>query len=204
MSKSTGEAKRITFQNLFLQVKENHLEFEKNNFVNIYKNKIDNLFIFWSLYNNIEFESIIRHGYSLFLSLESPIWNPDHGTFSFIITNKSGKNSDDVWADISLFYVQQLLNLKEDNNIKGISLTLKGREKNIFNVKVNASTDDVNFSSLPSYFGSFKFLRNSVRSNQNNWHQTPPMIPPQQFSRPPRHNRRYKNNHSRHCPQTLG
>lgn len=152
----------IIFSNLKLQFKPTQSDFEEINFKNIYE--IKNLKTFWEVYKNTDFLTLIQHG-SLFLSLRSPIWDPNNGTFSFIVSSISGKSIDTVWQDLSIFFLTQLLK-DESSNIEGISATLKGRERNIFNLKITSTSKEFNsidFSTLPSYFGNPKFLVNAER-----------------------------------------
>ena len=156
-------AGNIKFDRLKLQFKSSELEFEEMNFKTIYQ--IDNLKTFWEIYQNVEFPEIIQKG-SIFLSLKTPIWNPDFGTFSFIVSKGSNKNINEIFTDISLFFIENQLN--GHKKIEGVSITLKGRERNIFNIKVilnNQNPNEINFDSLPEYFGKFKFSLNCERSN---------------------------------------
>ena len=157
-------AKEIQFNNITLYAKLKSDEFELTKFKVIYN--IDNLEKFWSIFQNINFESIIQHEFDLFFSLKSPIWNPNNASYSFILSKSCCKTSNEVWSDIGLYFIQQLLNLgSEDCCIEGISLTLKGRTKNIFNVKIviRGQKDVLDFSSIPDYFGNYHFKNNTDR-----------------------------------------
>jgi hypothetical protein len=105
---------------------------------------------------------------SVFLSLKTPIWNPKYGTFSFIVSKSSNKTVADVFTDICLFFIENQLN--QNKRIEGVSLTLKGRERNIFNIKVTLNSqdeNDISFDSLSEYFGNPKFSLNCQRSISN-------------------------------------
>ena len=159
----TTIAKNIKFDTLKLQFKNTELEFEEINFKTIYK--IDNLKTFWEVYQTLEFPELILKG-SIFLSLKTPIWNPSYGTYSFIVSQSSKKMIFEVFTDISLFFLENQLN--ENKKIESVSLSLKGRERNIFNIKVTLNSQnphDVCFESLPEYFGSPKFSLNCERSS---------------------------------------
>ena len=155
-------AENIKFNSLKLQYKPSEFDFEEINFKTIYQ--INNLKEFWGVFQNVEFEEMIEKG-SVFLSLKTPIWNPKYGTFSFIVSKSSNKTVVDVFTDICLFFIENQLN--QDKKIEGVSLTLKGRERNIFNIKVTLNSqdeNDINFESLPEYFGDPKFSLNCQRS----------------------------------------
>lgn len=168
MKEEQEEAKNIVFNNLKLQFKSSQSEFKEINFKTIYE--INNLKTFWDVYNNSDFLTCIQFG-SLFLSSCSPIWNPNNGTFSFIVSNSnSEKQIDEVWRDLSVFFLTHLLNSEKENDVKieGVSVTLKGRERNIYNLKITSNSTDpqsINFDSLPLYFGRPKFLVNAERQS---------------------------------------
>jgi hypothetical protein len=156
------DAKNITFDPLKLQFKHLGLEFEEINFNTIYQ--INNLQQFWQVFQNVNFEELIQRG-SIFLSLNTPIWNPQYGTFSFIVSKSANKSVTDVFTDICLFFLEKQLNGIE--KIESVSLTLKGRERNIFNIKVTLNSQDetdIDFQSLPEYFGNPKFSLNCQRT----------------------------------------
>lgn len=159
---SSSDAENIKLDTLKLQFKRTELEFEEINFNTIYQ--INNLKQFWEIFQNVDFEEIIQKG-NIFLSLKTPIWNPQYGTFSFIVSKSSNKTITDVFTDICLFFVEKQLN--GNKKIEGVSLTLKGRERNIFNIKVTLNSQDetdMDFDSLPDYFGTPRFSLNCQRS----------------------------------------
>ena len=165
-------AGNIKFNLLKLQFKKSEFDFKENNFKTIYR--INNLKDFWAVIQNIQLDELIQKG-SIFLSLKTPIWIPSFGTFSFIVS-KSTNNIDKVFTDICLFYIENLLN--ENKKIEGVSVSLKGREHNIFNIKVilnSQDENDINFSTLPTYFGNPKFSLNCQRQQQQQQQQPPPL-----------------------------
>lgn len=163
---------------LTLRFKNTIKEFELKNFFSIYS--ITSLQLFWQVYQNSDFNTLIQHG-SLFLSKSSPIWEEECGTYSFIVTLFE-RTVEEVWTDLSLFYCQEML--RGNQNIEGISVTLKGFKNHILNLKVCVRKEEnMEKWELPSYFEQPRFALNGERQKvfkESQQNKKPPPLPSHQ------------------------
>jgi hypothetical protein len=203
---------KITFkQPLILYFKPAFKPFEKSNFQILAS--ITNLKQFWQVFNNIHFQNYLSAG-SFFLSCkETPLWNDNGATFSFIVSfittnnqQQQQKNFDEKmnipWLDLALAFISLILNDPEIvNKVEGISITAKIKS---FNLKFGITSPENNENlitsfktNLPSYFGDYKFMENNERKKQQL------LPPPIHFTRPPRSTKFSKKNKRKKTTTTI-